>query len=1195
MKRNLLNIRVTEEEKRGLKTESSRRRKAAVFCFSVLLAIGVVFSGFAACGFGSPFVNTAYAASYDAEDVQVSQDGVTFTCDFLDDGTAVVTKIVADDGVTTVSVPSSLANNGKDYTVTGVKFPYGTKGSDVEQLILPDTLQTMSGYYFSKLKKVKELTIPGSVTNFSCTLQNSNCLEKLTFSEGVEELSANMMVANCGNLKEIVLPSTLKSISQPGAFSDASALEAINLPDGVEFGENVGSAFSDCSSLTSITLPASVTTIHSSMFKGCDSLTSITAKGNIESIGSSAFSGCKALTEVALQGKLTSVGDSAFQNCSSLENAPDLSAVTKLGSYAFYNCKSLSCSVDLSSLSEIPGYAFCYAPVTVEKFSDSLESIGKWALIWATIEDNLPVTLQSIGDYAFFLCDLPETFAIPDSVTSVGTGAFEETGGVKEITIGSGLTSISKDTFSESSVSKIVVNNSADNISGTDNLPSSGVEIVYLYESIDDSVGDTISEEAGAKTLQQVVNEAPDGVATTIAIKKHVKLGSTLNIPAGKNIIITCDDPHTILAKKNTAGSLVSVAEGATLELSGDVSLRGCYNAGAIIDCKGALVISGDATVHDGTVRSTNSGVVNLSGSEAVLTMNGGVIESCNIDEVYCGVVHAADGAKVLMQAGSIHGNRVAGVQGDGNYCSSAGVMLIGNASLEMTGGTIANNSGYQGSAVMVYGPDAGEGKRATFLMKGGSIEDNASNKLGNRTPSGAVHVEGNAEFVMTGGEISGNSASGGGKGGGVCVVDPGVQGSGSEMGTVFTMKAEDDANSRSASTGGTISGNTAYAGGGVYSYSNGVTLSAGVIEGNTAWSMGGGVYSEGNRDYYSTLHVQNASITQNSASKQGGGLWFCPTGDGKAYVQDGGLIAKNKADGVGDDVVFIGFKDDPYTLTLANRAPGGGKVLWYEDGGLFEPAGMFAAINSNVPRFVEGGNNGDPLTFVDAKPNVAVKAVTSDGSFDLGGNLASLIITDNKAELGGGIGANGGVVIGKEDKCQIPVEKTWDHGSNPESSRPEVITVNLKNGDTVIDSMDLTAQSDWKGTFTDLPVGQNYSVEEVSVPGYSAEITGDAENGFVIKNTFVPSGDGGTNQNPPITPLDPDADVPSNGGDGSGDPGADHSSVDGKGSQGIQTGDSSNVLFWLAVVVIAALVACGAYALSRAQHPRGAHSVKRK
>ena len=98
-----------------------------------------------------------------------------------------------------------------------------------------------------------------------------------------------------------------------------------------------------------------------------------------------------------------------------------------------------------------------------------------------------------------------------------------------------------------------------------------------------------------------------------------------------------------------------------------------------------------------------------------------------------------------------------------------------------------------------------------------------------------------------------------------------------------------------------------------------------------------------------------------------------------------------------------------------------------------------------------------------------------------------------------------------------------------------------------------------------------------------------------MIKNTFVSSGDGGTNQEPPATPLDPDADTPSNGGGSSGDPSADHSSVDGKGSQSTQTGDSNNVYFWLAVVVIAALVACGAYALSRAQHPRGIHSVSRK
>lgn len=127
--------------------------------------------------------------------------------------------------------------------------------------------------------------------------------------------------------------------------------------------------------------------------------------------------------------------------------------------------------------------------------------------------------------------------------------------------------------------------------------------------------------------------------------------------------------------------------------------------------------------------------------------------------------------------------------------------------------------------------------------MTGGQISGNRSSRLeAAYDPSGAVHIEGNAEFTMTGGEIKNNVASGNGKGGGVCVVDPGCQGGETEK-TTFTMKD------------GSISDNSASAGGGVYTYSNDVTLSAGKIEGNTAWNMGGGVYSEGNEYLgYSTL-----------------------------------------------------------------------------------------------------------------------------------------------------------------------------------------------------------------------------------------------------------------------------------------------------------------------------------------------------
>lgn len=1167
----------------------SRVRRTGAVLLSLLLAMSIFPAGLISHGAGGPIVGVAYAEEYDAEGVEITQEGVTYTCDFLSNGTVEIQSISADDSVTTVNVPSAIEKDGKAYTVTAVEFRYGTKGDNVEQLNPPDTIQDLGGNYFRKFAKIKELTIPGSIKNFDLSLQNSGNLEKLVFSEGVEELSSNMMVYGCGKLKEIDLPSTLKLISQSGAFSGATALESINLPDGLAFAEDIGSVFSDCSALTSIVLPESITKIPSGTFNGCTSLASVTAKGEISAIGNSAFQECKSLTQLALPGQLTSIGYSAFQDCENLSSVPDLSAVTSLGSYAFYNCQHLNCGVDLSSLSEIPDYAFCYSPVTVEKFSSNLKSIGKWSLIWATVADDLPETLEKIGPYAFYACDLPETFAIPNSVTSVGDGAFGSTAGVKEITIGSGLTSISSALFDDSSVEKIVIDNSADDITGAENLPGAGVEIVYLVESIDDAVGDTISNAAGTKTLQEAVNEAPDGVATTISIQKHVKLGSTLSIPAGKNIKIACDEPYTVLATSGMRGNLVDIAEGATLELAGKVKLRGRYNTGSIINSAGALVFSDSATVFDGTVSSTASGAVKLSGPAASLTMNGGVIEKCTVNEVYCGTVFAANGAHVALQGGSVRGNRVASADGDGNYLSSAGIMLLGNAHLEMTSGSIADNNGYQGSAVMMYAPDSAQDARATFLMAGGEIKDNASSKLGKRTPSGAVHVEGNAAFTMTGGAISGNSAAGGGKGGGVCVVDPGIQGNGAPMNTAFTMKAADEAGARSAATAGTISGNTASAGGGIYSYSDSVALSAGTIEGNTAWNMGGGIYSEGNNDHYSTLHIQNACVTQNTASKQGGGMWFCPTGDAKVYVQDGGLIAKNTAEGAGDDVVFTGLEGDPFTLTLANRAPGGGKVLWYRDGGLFPPAGMAATVNPEVPRFVEGGNNGDPLTFQEARANVALKSTLTEDAFTLGAAQTTLTISNNQAALGGGIGANGGIVIGKDEKRQIPVEKIWDHGTNPESSRPAAVTVNLKNGETTIDSMTLTADCDWKGVFTELPAGGNYSVEEVAVPQYTTEISGDANDGFVVKNTFVPA-----DPEPGVPPA-PEPGTPSSPEPGTSE-GDQRSTGDSNenGSQLARTGDSANIYLWLALATVSALAICGTCALSRAGRSRETRGAAR-
>ncbi|MCD7948192.1 MAG: carboxypeptidase-like regulatory domain-containing protein [Oscillospiraceae bacterium] len=77
---------------------------------------------------------------------------------------------------------------------------------------------------------------------------------------------------------------------------------------------------------------------------------------------------------------------------------------------------------------------------------------------------------------------------------------------------------------------------------------------------------------------------------------------------------------------------------------------------------------------------------------------------------------------------------------------------------------------------------------------------------------------------------------------------------------------------------GGTISGNTAGTGGGVYNYRT-FEMEDGTISGNTA-SQGGGVYTVGGTSY--TFEATGGSIINNTATTDGGGIW---TGDTVNYA----------------------------------------------------------------------------------------------------------------------------------------------------------------------------------------------------------------------------------------------------------------------------------------------------------------------
>ena len=1039
---------------------------------------------------GGLFVGkTAKAESYVAEGIEITLDGVTYTCDFTSSGNAEISCINADTNATRVAVPETLTDGNRNYTVVKIFFSSSCSGDNVTEFTLPNTLQAITGSGFRYFRKVTELTIPGSIKNFAFSLQNSN-ITKLTLAEGVESIIQNSPVANTP-VEEIILPSTLKTLGT-AAFSGATQLKAIDLPEGVTLADNATSIFSGCSSLTHIRLPASINRLASSMFSGCTALTSIDLPASVTQIPSSAFSGCTSLKTVTAKSPITKIGANAFQNCTALETIPDLSHVTELGASAFDTCTALCCDVDLSSLKKLEAHAFRYTYVTVTDFCDTLESIGDQALVWATVRAELPPTLQSIGSYTFYWGNLPETLTIPDSVRTIGNNAFEHTNGVKNVFIGSNLSSISEGLFAKSTVEKITLNASKDELTGVENLPN-GVNIVYLYPSISDSVGDTISDASGAPTLQAAIDNAPNGQPTTITIDKNVKLSQTLRVPAGKAITLTSDQPYTILAVKassaagsaSSVGDLIVVEKGASLTLAGNITLRGKYNTGRIIDNSGAVTLTGNVVVCDGTMKGTNAGVIDNHADGATFTMLGGVVEKNSITDAYSGTIRATDGAKLFIRGGKIQNNQTIGRD---TYLSSAGLMLFENGAAEMTGGSISGNSGYRGSAVMMYSEDSH--KRAAFTMSGGDISKNTSKRLDSGwASSGAVHVERYSDFTLSGGTITENRATGAGAVvGGVCVIDMGCQSNDPANETRFTM------------LGGEISENaSSEAGGGVYSYSNHVRLLAGVIKNNRS-NKGGGVYSEGNTNLgYSTLYMENVSITGNRATKQGGGMWSCPTGDAKVYVSNGGLIEGNTADEAGDDMVFLGFPTDPYTLTLANYTPDGRRVKWMQDGGLFPPNGTYAATNASIPRYHQNGANTAPMTFENATPNIALKAVLDYPST----MVPKLVITGNTAVYGGGVGSNGGVNIGENKSISVSVQKKWSHGDNPVAIQPQDVTIYLKNGDAIVDRLLLNADNQWSGTFSGLPTDGRYTVDEEAVPNYAKKITGDAQHGFTVQNTY--------------------------------------------------------------------------------------------
>lgn len=94
-------------------------------------------------------------------------------------------------------------------------------------------------------------------------------------------------------------------------------------------------------------------------------------------------------------------------------------------------------------------------------------------------------------------------------------------------------------------------------------------------------------------------------------------------------------------------------------------------------------------------------------------------------------------------------------------------------------------------------------------------------------------------------------------------------------------------------------------------------------------------------------------------------------------------------------------------------------------------------------------------------------------------------------------------VVENSASAVSVYVVKKWEDGGDSAGKRPDSVTVELFDGENAVASVILSAENGWSHTFAALPADGEYSVREQAVSDYTAQYSGDAENGFIITNSY--------------------------------------------------------------------------------------------
>ncbi len=320
----------------------------------------------------------------------------------------------------------------------------------------------------------------------------SRNMTSMTLPEGVKSIG-EAAFAGCWGLTSITLPDSITSIADY-AFTDCTSLQSITLPQGIESVNPF--TFNNCTALAKFygkfasadncclvangslarfapagpaeyTTPEGVTSIATHAFDSCSNLTKITISEGVTSIDTIAFVDCSALRTVTLPSTLTKLGNYAFSKCSSIEGF--------YGNELFHTSDHRCLIRDVGSGRGIWVSTFAGYGLTEYTIPDGINGIDNYAFRdqTALTSVTIPASVISVEASAFEGCtnlatvygpntsddhramvfdnafgpivarkNMPTKYHIPDNITRIKYGTFQEDSAIEEVTMGDQVTTI---------------------------------------------------------------------------------------------------------------------------------------------------------------------------------------------------------------------------------------------------------------------------------------------------------------------------------------------------------------------------------------------------------------------------------------------------------------------------------------------------------------------------------------------------------------------------------------------------------------------------------------------------------------------------------------------------------------------------------------------------------------------------------